>query len=86
MKKIIPLLVLLIFSCKRSTEEAKSTPEAEEEKNYTEALLSSIKNYWSEENQNKLKLQSKKINDTYSWDVRSVEWKNFFDKIRKLKN
>tara|TARA_Y100000590_G_scaffold467357_1_gene645981 strand:+ start:1264 stop:2247 length:984 start_codon:yes stop_codon:yes gene_type:complete len=56
------------------------------EKNYTEALLSSIKNYWSEENQNKLKLQSKKINDTYSWDVRSVEWKNFFDKIRKLKN
>ena len=56
------------------------------EKNYTEALLSSIKNYWSEENQNKLKLQSKKINVTYSWDVRSVEWKNFFDKIRKLKN
>ena len=37
MKKIIPLLVLLIFSCKRSTEKEKIIPFAEEEKNYTEA-------------------------------------------------
>lgn len=37
MKKIIPLLVLLIFSCKRSTEKEKIVPFAEEEKNYTEA-------------------------------------------------
>ena len=55
------------------------------EKKYSEALSDSIKNFWSDENQNKLKLQSKTINATYSWDVRSVEWKNFFDKARKLK-
>ena len=56
------------------------------EKNYTEALLSSIKNYWSEENQNKLRLQSEKINATYSWNVRSIEWENFFNNARNLKN
>ena len=55
------------------------------EKRYSKALLKSIKNYWSNENQNKLKLQSEVINATYSWDVRSVEWKNFFNEIRKLK-
>ena len=57
------------------------TPEELEIK-YKEALLSSIKNFWSTETQKKLKLQREKINDTYSWDVRSVEWKNFLDKIR----
>ena len=51
----------------------------------TKALLKSIKNYWSNENQNKLKLQSEVINATYSWDVRSIEWKNFFNEIRELK-
>ncbi len=56
------------------------------EKKYGKVLLNSIKNFWSDENQNKLKLQSKTINATYSWDVRSVEWKNFFDKARKLKS
>ena len=56
------------------------------EKKYSEVLLNSIKNFWSDENQNKLKLQAKTINATYSWDVRSVEWKNFFDKVRKLKS
>ena len=55
------------------------------EKRYTKALLKSIKNYWSNENQNKLRLQSEVINATYSWDVRSVEWKNFFNEIRELK-
>ena len=55
------------------------------EKEYGKVLLNSIKNFWSDENQNKLKLQSKTINATYSWDVRSVEWKNFFNEIRKLK-
>ena len=55
------------------------------EKRYSKALLKSIKNYWSNENQNKLKLQSEVINATYSWDVRSVEWKNFFNEIRELK-
>ena len=56
------------------------------EKRYSKALLKSIKNYWSNENQNKLRLQSEVINATYSWDVRSVEWKNFFNEIRELKN
>ena len=54
-------------------------------KKYSEVLLNSINNFWSDENQNKLKLQSKTINATYSWNVRSVEWKNFFDEARKLK-
>ena len=55
------------------------------EKRYSKALLNSIENYWSDENQKKLKLQRASINATYSWDVRSVEWINFFDEARKLK-
>ena len=50
---------------------------------YSEALLESIKNFWSEKTQKKLKLQRETINSTYSWEKRSEEWKNFFDKIRK---
>ena len=53
------------------------------EKKYSKTLLHSIKNYWSDKNQNMLKLQREVINNTYSWDVRSIEWKNFFDDIRK---
>ena len=52
------------------------------EKRYSKILLSSIENYWSDENQNKLKLQRETINSTYSWDARSIEWKKFFDEIR----
>ena len=59
----------------------EKTPEELEIK-YKEALLSSIKNFWSTETQKKLKLQREKINAIYSWDVRSVEWKNFLDKAR----
>jgi len=55
------------------------------EKRYEKVLSKSIKNYWSSENQNKLKMQSDAINATYSWDVRSIEWKNFFNEIRELK-
>ena len=55
------------------------------EKKYSKALSNSIKNYWSEKNQKKLKLQHETINTIYSWDVRSIEWKNFFDEARKLK-
>ena len=55
------------------------------EKKYSEVLLNSIKNFWSNENQNKLKLQRETINATYSWDVRSVEWEKFFNETRKLK-
>ncbi len=56
------------------------------EKKYSQVLFNSIKNYWSEVNQKKLELQSHSINSTYSWDVRSLEWKNFFEEARKLKN
>ncbi len=55
------------------------------EKRFSKALSSSIKNYWSDENQNKLKLQREAINATYSWNVRSIEWKNFFNETRALK-
>ena len=55
------------------------------EKRYSQILLNSINNYWSEQNQNKLKLQRETINLTYTWDVRSIEWKNFFNDARKLK-
>ena len=55
------------------------------EKKYSEALLDSIKNFWSDSTQKKLELQRKTINSTYSWEVRSSEWKKFFDNARKLK-
>jgi len=55
------------------------------EKKFGEVLLNVIKNYWSQENQNKLKLQRETINSTYSWNVRSLEWKNFFNEARKSK-
>ena len=52
------------------------------EKKFSKALLNSIENYWTEENQSKLILQRETINSTYSWEKRSIEWKNFFDEIR----
>ena len=55
------------------------------EKRYQTALSNSIKNFWSKENQKKLKLQQESINFLYSWETRSKEWKNFFDEIRKIK-
>ena len=55
------------------------------EKRYRKILINSIKNFWSEENQKKLSLQQESTNFLYSWDVRSKEWKNFFDEMRKIK-
>ena len=55
------------------------------EKKFEKILLDSIKKYWSDENQKKLKLQRETINLIYSWDARSVEWKNLFEEARKLK-
>jgi len=52
---------------------------------FEKALLSSINNFWSDENQNKLKLQRETINLLYSWETRSDEWKNFFNDARDLK-
>ena len=54
------------------------------EKKYQKTLLNSIKNYWNKENQQKLDLQRKVINLTYSWETRSVEWKKFFSEARSL--
>ena len=56
------------------------------ENKYSKVLAESVKNYWSDENQNKLRLQRESINATYSWDVRSQEWEKFFDEARNLKN
>jgi len=56
------------------------------EKKYAKALSNSIHNFWSEENQKKLKLQQEAINSLYTWDKRALEWKNFFNEARKLKN
>ena len=55
------------------------------EKRFAKVLSNSIENFWSDENQTKLKLQNKTINATYSWDVRSKIWENFFEDVRKLK-
>ena len=55
------------------------------ERRFSKILTNSIKNYWSDENQLKLRLQRETINTTYSWDARSIEWKNFFDDARKSK-
>ena len=56
------------------------------EKKYSKLLYKTIKNYWSDKNQEKLKLQRETINSTYSWDLRSNEWKNLFDEARGIKN
>ena len=53
------------------------------EKEYGNILSERIKKFWSDENQSRLQKQSEEINSTYSWDVRSDEWKNFFNKIKK---
>ena len=53
---------------------------------YSKALLDSIKNFWSDKTQAKLKLQRETINSKYSWDIRAIEWKNFFDEAKKSKN
>ena len=55
------------------------------EKKYGKILLSSIENFWSKENQEKLNLQQQIVNKHYSWDARSAEWKNFFDEARSSK-
>ena len=56
------------------------------EKKFAKSLTNSINNYWSKENQKKIKLQHETINLAYSWETRSSEWKNFFDEVRKIKN
>ena len=56
------------------------------EKRYSKVLLNSIKNYWSDDNQRNLKLQRETINETYSWNKRSLEWKNFLNEARDLKD
>ena len=55
------------------------------EKKYQRVLENSIKNFWSKENQKKIKLQQESINLSYSWKTRSKEWISFFDEARKLK-
>ena len=49
---------------------------------YSEALLKSVKDFWSKITQERLKLQRETINDKYSWGRRSEEWKKFFNSVR----
>ncbi len=55
------------------------------EKKYQKVLEKSIENFWSKENQKKIKLQQEVINLTYSWSVRSKEWLSFFEEAKRLK-
>ena len=55
------------------------------EKKYQKALENSIKNFWSKENQKKIRFQQEVINLTYSWNVRSKEWISFLEEARRLK-
>tara|TARA_B100000700_G_scaffold256142_1_gene289243 strand:- start:157 stop:1131 length:975 start_codon:yes stop_codon:yes gene_type:complete len=52
------------------------------ELNYLSSLIDSINNFWSEDNQQKLKTQREKINQIYSWETRKVEWTDFLKKIK----
>ena len=52
------------------------------EKKYTETLKDKIENFWSDENQKKLKLQADTINYLYSWDFRKKEWTAFLNKLK----
>jgi len=55
------------------------------EKKYQKALEHSVKNFWSKENQKKIRFQQEVINLTYSWTVRSKEWISFLEEARRLK-
>ena len=52
------------------------------EKKYKKILIKSIENYWSKENQMKLKLQRETINLTYSWNTRAKEWIDFLKFVK----
>jgi len=51
------------------------------EKKFLKTLQESIENYWSDDNQNKLKVQKETINKSYSWNLRKNEWMDFLKKI-----
>ena len=55
------------------------------EKKYQKALENSVKNFWSKENQKKIRFQQEVINLTYSWTARSKEWISFLEEARRLK-
>ena len=55
------------------------------EKKYQKTLENSVKNFWSKENQKKIRFQQEVINLTYSWNVRSKEWISFLEEARRLK-
>ena len=46
-------------------------------------LTECIENYWSNENQELLKLQIETINRTYSWETRSKDWIDFLKSVKK---
>ena len=52
---------------------------------YADELNKCIENYWTDETQQKLIAQVYYYNKFYSWNVRKLEWRNFFDRISKEK-
>lgn len=48
---------------------------------YSKALNSAIDNYWDKNNQNMLKEQSEFYNKYYSWEKRSKEWNELFERL-----
>lgn len=48
---------------------------------YAKLLNECIDNYWSVQNQNKIRKQSDYFNDFYSWDRRAKEWNRLFEEL-----
>jgi len=46
-------------------------------------LNKAIDNYWTDENQENLRLQSQHYNKHHTWPVRAKEWQEFLNRIRK---
>lgn len=50
---------------------------------YASTLNHCIDNFWSDQNQSQLKMQTAYYNKFWSWATRSTEWREFFDRISK---
>lgn len=50
-------------------------------KNFADDLNETIDNYWTVENQEKIKKQSQRFNEIYSWDVVKHDWERLFNRL-----
>lgn len=44
---------------------------------FANVLVTAIRNFWDENNQNKLKFQKNYYDNFYNWDLRAAQWKGF---------